>query len=127
MSGQKPMAKRMQEMLDLLWKYGSIYVHRLDKKVLKRLIKKGDVKIVNGEYESGRKTVSSAKPTSPLAIPDKRETGGPYAKRRAAMEEAGLAYKGKTWGKKRIDLPREERERKINEKKLMWKKLKTFR
>ena len=126
MAGQQPMAFRMQEMLELLWKHGSVYVHRLDRKVLNRLIKKGSAKIVNGEYSGLRKTVSAAKPTSRPPIKMEPKTAGPYAKRRAAMEEAGLQYKGKTWGKIRVDLPREERERKINEKKVMWKKLKTF-
>lgn len=126
MSGQKPMAQRMQEMLDLLWKHGSICVHRLDRKVLNRLIKKGSAKIVNGDYGSLRKTVSMAKATLLPPIKSEPKTGGPYAKRRAAMEEAGLPYKGKTWGKVRVDLPREKRERKLNEKELMWKKLKHF-
>jgi len=133
MLGQKPMRVRMQEMLELINRYGAMRVDRLDRKVLKRLIKKGDATIVNG---SGRASVvngckwvlsnhSRAIATRPAPIEQVTETGGPYAKRKKALEESGLPYRGKSWGKVRVDLPREAREKKINEKKLMWKKLKT--
>lgn len=126
MSGQKPMTQRMQEMLERLQNH-DVYVHYLDKKVLKRLIKKGVVKIKNGDYGSVRKTIAVATVTTPVPIKEETISPGPYAKRRADMEESGLPYKGKNWGKVRVDLPREAREKKLKERELMWKKLKSWR
>jgi len=123
MSAQKPMVERMQEMLGQIQQYNGTRVDCLDKKVLKRLIKQGKVKITNGSGRAaivnGRKWVmanhSMAVATTPIPIKEIIEPDGPYAKRRAALEASGLNYRGKNWGKKRVDLPREERERKINE------------
>ena len=54
------------------------------------------------------------------------DTGGPFAKRRAEMDEAGVHYQGKNQGRKKV-----VGERKLNkfqkkklEKKTMWDKLK---
>ena len=135
MSAQKPMAVRMQEMLARLQQYGGTRVDALDKKVLKRLIKAGSAKITNGNGRApivnGRKWVmanhSMAVPTTMPPLPELTTTGGPYAKRRAAMEASGEDYRGKTWGKVRVDLPRDAREKKIKERDIMWKKLKDWR
>jgi len=104
-----------------------------DKKVLKRLIKAGRAKITNGTGRApivnGRKWVMTnhslavAIEAAPVKV-EEPFTGGPYAKRRGYAEIAGTSYRGKTHGKIRVDLPREEREKKIIEKKLMWAKLK---
>lgn len=120
---QKPMKQRAEEMLAELRKYESgRRVHFLDDKVLKHLIKKGEVKLVNmrgfGSLTSHRHAVA-AKP-APKVVEDTRE---PYAKRKAAMEEAGLNHRGKNWGKKRVDLPRLQREIKLREREITWKKL----
>lgn len=126
MSAQKPMAKRMQETMELIWKHGAWPADRIDAKVLKRLIKQGkvkrDIRDLSGSFRKTN-TIAVALIPAPKEI-EKPDTGGPYAKRRAAMDDAGLSYQGKNWGKKRVDLPREERERKIAEKKQMWAKLK---
>jgi len=133
MSAQKPMAERMEEMLVRLQKYNGTLVTALDRKVLKRLIKQGKARIENtGSPKSmncfgSTSTRSVAMATNPAPLEKVTETEGPYAKRRAAMEASGLNYRGKNWGKVRVDLPREEREKKISDKKLMWKKLKDWR
>jgi len=127
MSGQKPMAERMQETTELLWKHGQIQACRIDKKVLKRLIAQGKVKRKLIQVGFGYKTNSMVIAIEPAPTKEVTETAGPYAKRKAALEELGLNYRGKNWGKVRVDLPREAREKKISEKKLMWKKLKDWR
>jgi hypothetical protein len=130
MPGQKPMAKRMQEMLEYIWGRDHTRSDLLDKKVLKQLIKKGKVKIVNsggGGYNFNRGTRNMVIAIEAASDKEESETGGPYAKRREALEESGLAYRGKNFGKIRLDLPRDAREKKITEKTAMWKKLKDWR
>ena len=131
MSGQKPVALRMQEMLLHLQRYNAARVDVLDRKVLNRLIKAGKVKITNGSRATIVNGLKRVMTTTPQAVPTElapikieEESPGPYAKRKADLEEMGVSYRGKTWGKVRVDLPREEREKRINDKKLMWKKLK---
>lgn len=127
MAGQKPMAQRKKEMMELIWKYKSYQAHRLEKAVLKRLIKEGKVKIVTEGYGYGHggKTNAMAVATIPAPVVEEAPyTGGPYAKRRGWAEIAGHSYRGKTHGKIRRDKPREEREAKEAEKKKMWALLK---
>jgi len=132
MSGQKTMTVRMEEMLLRLIVVNGVRVSVLDRRVLKRLIKQGKAKIINTNSRApvvnGRKFViansAMAVATTIPPITEEVNTGGPGAKRKAAMEESGLTYRGKTWGKVRVDLPREAREKRISDKKKMWAMLK---
>lgn len=139
MSGQKPLKQRCQETMELLWKreQWGLFPDRVDKQVLKRLIKDGRAKIINGNgraplnQHTGRKYWgSSASRTKLVAIeqPPKKEvadTGGPYAKRRAAKAESDLHYRGKNLGRPKVIGERRlsKKQKKALEKKQMWARL----
>ena len=134
MTGQKPMAQRMKEMLsDLQQRPGGVRANYLEKSVLKKLIKRGDAKLVNSSshanWVNGRKRVMAG-PTLAVAtyippIVEEVDTGGPYAKRRAALAEMDTYYRGKNRGTERIIGKRKltRIQQKKLEKKQMWEKL----
>jgi len=121
-AAQKPMTVLVRETLEYIWKHDSIRADRVEKKVVKRLLNRELVKRVR--TSTGSRSTIMLVATAPAPTVEEPKTEGPYAKRKALLEATGVSYRGKTWGKKRVDLPREERERKIAEKQEMWKKLK---
>jgi len=123
------MTKRMKEMMESLWARGDIRADQLDKNVLKKLIKAGQVKrIQSTRIGPGiRSSVTMIVALVQAPIQNETNTGGPYAKRKAQLDSSGLPYRGKTWGKIRLDLPRQAREKEISDKKKMWAKLKRYR
>ena len=133
MSGQKPMKQRMQEMLRDLQRSNGRRVSCLDRKVLNRLIKKGDAKIVGGARSIVSNGLKHVWANSPMAvathIPEEKEevdTGGPFAKRKAALDETELHYRGKNLGRKKVVGERKltkHQKRKL-EKKRLWERLK---
>ena len=133
MPGQKPMSQRMQEMLADLQRSNGRRVSCLDRKVLNRLIKKGDAKIVGGAravISNGLKHVwANAARAVATHIPEEKEevdTGGPFAKKKAELDEAGVHYRGKNLGRKKVVGERKltKQQKKKLEKQRMWEKLK---
>jgi hypothetical protein len=127
MAGQKPLAQRMQETMERIWKYGNIRVDRTDKDVLKRLIKQGKVKITQYRY-GGRKSTAVLVSLIPAPVKEeKSDTGGPFAKRRAALDEAEIHYRGKNLGREKVVGERRltKQQKKKLEQKQVWEKLKT--
>jgi hypothetical protein len=121
-AAQQPMAQRVAEMIAKLTKFPSgVRVQNIDQKVLKQLIKKGKVKLVN--RGTGGATHRYALLVDPLPCPTQCTPNTPYAKRIADQQEAGLVLRGRNRGKTRVDLPREARELKISKKREMWAKL----
>jgi hypothetical protein len=128
MSAQKPMKVRMQEVMELLWKRNYLYADRIENSVLKKLINRKMVKRDITGIGFGTKTTTIIVPLIPNPnVKEEVDTGGPFAKRRAALEESELHYRGKNLGRPKVVGERKltKRQQREKAKKAMWEKLKS--
>jgi hypothetical protein len=106
--GQKPMKQRKAELLATIQAKGEngLATNSINfyQPVLNKLIKDGDVVLKRNIYRTG---FHGANRTAMVATwfpePVEEEVREPYAKRKAALEEAGLPYKGMNQGTPRQD------------------------
>lgn len=82
---QLPMKERAKNVYAEIVKRNGIRRHFIDSKVVDYMLKKGMVKI--SKRGTSRASHSIVVPVNKPKLPEIEDTGGPYAKRKAAMEE----------------------------------------